>query len=575
MICSVFFEYLHNEAACGFIPLPNAALSGRHQIREKAMTSSEQNGQTPKDDKDNEASPAPAQEKGCDVLLLWADPRRGIKSIARTIAGTLEAAPHNLRLTQVDLPEAMAARSLVQQVASMIGTRLEAAVVSSMGWPPVEEALAGRKPRVVVAMDPVAAAAVDAWRAKGHLRAPLVGVVSSLWLDPAWASTAVDRLSVVDETQAEAALDQGLPAECLVPCGVPVCGGFSSIQPDDKEPLRKAFDLPVGRPVVLVVTDGLDSDQLTGALLQLGMVAENATLMFDVARDDEAADLLRRRAGLYGIKARMFGKVEEAGQLWAAADAVVARPLAYVEQRVIPNRLPLICLHPRGEAEQQAARCYRDQGVGAVVEHPATLAAEVEMLLQPDTLQQARQRMQQMSKVKAADDVARLVAQVRVNAEQILAETRTVAERPAPGKRGEEAEAKQPAKKKGPLEIIGEPAEDEGEEAGPAVGTLADLEAAEAEAGRQVLVHQEEAERWNSRMVLAREKGDDELVTMAKRMCGKHQQSMHHALAELARLAEQRKGLQEKATRDRKLEQTFRKMEVDDALAELKKKMGL
>lgn len=533
------------------------------------MTMADHNEQAPADGGKAPDEATVHSKPGRDVLLLWSDARRGIKSIAHTIAGTLEDEPHGLRVTQVDLPEAMAARSLVQQVASMIGTRLEAAVVSSMGWPAVEEAMDGRQPRVVVAMDAVTATAVDSWRARGLLRAPLVGVVSSLWLDPAWTRTAVDRLSVVDEVQAERALDLGLPAECLVPCGVPVCGGFSSLQPDDKEPLRKTFDLPVGRPVVLVVTDGLDSDQLTGALLQLGMVAEKAALMFDVARDDEAADLLRRRASLYGIKARMFGKVEEAGQLWAAADLVVARPLVYVEQRVVPNRLPLICLHPKGEAEQEAARCFRDRGVGAVVKHPATLAAEVELMLQPDTLEAARQSLRQMSRVKAADDVARLVAQVRVNAEQILAETRTAAEPKAP----REETPKQTPKKRGPLEVIGEPSEDE--EAGPGIGTLADLEAAEAEAGRQVLTHQEEAERWNRRGVLARETGDDELVAMARRMYDKAQQSMHHALAELAKLAERRRGLEEKSTRDRKLEQTFHKMEVDDALADLKKKMGL
>ena len=513
-----------------------------------------------------------ARAPRADVLLLWTDTARGLKSIARTIAGTLEDPPHSLRVIQVDLPEAMAARSLVQQVASMIGTRLEAAVVSAMGWPAVEEALAGQRPRVVLAMDPAAAAAADSWRAKGLIRAPVVGVVSSLWLDPAWTRTAVDRLSVVDQQQAEEALEQGLPAECLVPSGMPVCGGFSSLQPDDKDALRKPFDLPVGRPVVLVVTDGLTDDQLTGALLQLAMVGEKASLMFDTARDEEAADLLRRRVGLYGIKARMFGKVEEAGQLWAAADTVVARPLLYVQQRVVPNRLPLVCFHPVGEAECEAARSYRDRGVGCLVEHPATLAAEVEVLLQPERLEQARARMRQMSKIKAVDDVARLVAQVAANAEQILAEIREP-EEPSPAAR--KSGDRPSAPKRGPLEIIGAAPEEPGEDPAPALGTLADLEAAEAEAGRQVLKHQEEAGRWSHRATLARAKGDDELVSMAGRMYDKHQQSMHHALAELARLAEQRKKLQENSTHGRKLEQTFREMEVEDALSDLKKKMGM
>ena len=423
------------------------------------------------------------------VLVLWSDSRRGIRSVASTICGVLREEPHQLDVIQVDLPDALAARSLVQQVASIIGTQLEATVVSSLGWPAVQDALSGRRPQVVVVLDPVAAAAVDAWRAKAQIWAPVVGIACGLRLDPAWARTAVDRLVVADELQGEAALELGLPAECLVPAGVPVCGGFSSTSPDDKEELRKPFDLPAGRPVVLVVTDGMESDQLTGALFQLGMVAEQATLLFDVAKDDQAADLLRRRAGLYDIQARLFGKVEQAGQLWAAADVVVARPLLYVEQRVIPNRLPLIAYLPKGEAERQTAAIYRDRGIGRLVEHAATLAAEVEVQLLPERLQAARQKMREITKVCAVNDVARVVAQVRANADEIMAEVRAVEQTEKSDEQPPDSEAtpQPPAKPKGPLEIIGAQPDAEAEQ--PSASTLADLEVAETLAGKQVLEH--------------------------------------------------------------------------------------
>jgi UDP-N-acetylglucosamine:LPS N-acetylglucosamine transferase len=521
------------------------------------------------------------------VLLLWATTERGIYSSGRTLGGILAGPPHRLEVVQVDLPDALAVPRVVTRVAGRIAGRLEAAVVASLGWPEVASRLDRLRPRVVVAMDPVAAAAADTWRGKGLLRAPLLGVVPGLWFDPAWARTAVDRLSVADETQAEKALELGLPAECLVPCGIMVCGGFSSIAESEKERLRERFDLPADRPLVLVVTDGLDPDALTGALFQLSMVADRAALLFDVAQDDDAADLLRRRSGLYGVQARMFGKVEEAGELWAAADLVVARPHLYVEQRVVANRLPLVSLLPADERERQVASIFRERGVGRVVEHLSTLAAEVEMMLAPPTLESARQTLVRISKRRASEEVARLVAQVHAQSEEILAEARhrLAREKPWPAKSDaaaaksdaadEKARAEKPLRR-GPLEFIGgapKQTAGPGEEHLAGASTLADLEAAETEAGRQVLEHQDEAGRWQGRAQLAEERGEKDLRVEAERMADRHRTAMHRALDELAHLARRRTALGGKEGHDR-LEHTFRRLEVEQALNDLKRKMG-
>ena len=58
-------------------------------------------------------------------------------------------------------------------------------------------------------------------------------------------------------------------------------------------------------------------------------------------------------------------------------------------------------------------------------------------------------------------------------------------------------------------------------------------------------------------------------------MAEKHRQSMHRELAELARLAGQRSAVERKASSKRRVEHSFRKLELDDALSDLKKKMGI
>ena len=495
-----------------------------------------------------------ASVKRHTVLLVWADPCRGIRSVSRTVSGLLRDEPHNLATVEVDLPEALTGHSIVQTLASWTGMQRE--TVAVRGWPVVQQQLAGELPQVVVALDPVAAAAVDTWRKEDRLRAPLVGLTFGLRLDPAWARTAVDRLAVADEQMGEEAVSLGLPAECVVPAGIPVCGGFSSVSPDEKERLRGKFKLPLTGNVALVVTDGLESDELTGALFQLSLLPTDTTVMFDVARHDEAAQLLRRRAALYDVQARMFGKVEEAGELWAAADVVVARPQIYVEQRAVALRLPYIHLLPQGEEQREMARVYVERGVGRVVEHLSTLATQIELQLAPEALAQGRRRMARISRRVAAVDIARLVAQVGSQADQILNERY----RPA---------VVEPATRATPLETIGGSV-DPSQPVDP-VARLADLEAAEAEANRQVTEHQREVDLWTRRAGLAEERGAADLLQQARRLVDRHRDAMHRALAELARLAEQRRSLERKASS--RVEQEFRDLELEDALAALKRRM--
>jgi hypothetical protein len=332
-----------------------------------------------------------------------------------------------------------------------------------------------------------------------------------------------------------------------------------------------------------MVADGLTEGQLIDCLFQLSLIGKKATLLFDVAHDREAADVLRRKASLFAIEAQMFGKVEQAAELWAASDIVVARGHSYVEARALALRLPLIHLLPKTDAAQHTARIYAERGIGLVVDHLATLAAQIDLQLMPHALEQSRKILGQLTKRTAASDVARLVAQVAAQAEQILKERAQGRDREAspaafaPSSLPQE-DAAQPARPKGPLEAIGGPAlnlEDPQAAVHLEAAALEDWLAAELSANQQVQEQHKEVERWERMAQLATEKGDVALSAEASRRADTHRQAMHRALAELARLADRRQALDPpNDDQGERIERTFRQMEVEDALAELKRRLG-
>ena len=345
------------------------------------------------------------------ALLLRASAERGVRGTRGALTKVLRVDPHTMNVLEVDLPGARPDRSVAGRASDTpLLSRVQRA---AGGWPEVTRRLDERTPRVVVAVDPVSAAAAALWRETGKLSAPLVGVTCGLRLGEAWTAAQLDRLSVADEIMARASHGHGVSAERLVPCGVPVCGGFSTPSPDEKREYRQRYGLAPDRPLVLLVTDGLEPwiDDIVTALAE---VTDRADLLVDVEFDDETARRVKDRAARQDAPVRLFGKVDEAGELWAASTVVVARPHLYIEQRVLNMRLPLVCLAPQDRAEKEVADLYRSRGIGRRVDRPVDLARQLAHLLRPDQLTGAQHAMLGISSRAAAKKVARMVAQVGV-----------------------------------------------------------------------------------------------------------------------------------------------------------------
>lgn len=511
-----------------------------------------------------------------NILILWSSSDRGVRSVGYTLETILTRPPFDLTVEMVDLSESLANRSLLQRLAIKMGSPIDANTFADLAWPDVENRLKQMHQtfEVLVAMDSIAATAADLWRQRGLLKAPVVGITSSLGFDPYWAASGVDRLSVADEIQAEQAMSLGLPAEVLVPMGIPVCSSFASPNPDEKEQLRRKYGMTIDQPVILFVTDGLSSDQISSAFFQLSLLADKVTLLCDVARDEETAELLRRRARMAEIKAQMFGKVEEAGELWAAATLVVARPMTYVEQRVLALRLPLICLMPQTLVESEVAKTYVTRQIGRTVSALPTLAAEIELQLAPAALNVANQNLRSISRRSACYDLARMIAQVKANAAQILWEN---TQRKTPSTKEGKIDTSRAGSTvqtscQGPLETIG--VTSSSDEVPEVVSNDSEEEQVlmESEVTQQVMEHQQEAERWRRWSQLAGDRGEHELQAEAEKRLEQHQVAMHRALDELARLSERRKAKSTNTFRKERLEEAFRQLEVEEALAALKRK---
>ncbi|MCK5798873.1 MAG: hypothetical protein KAI47_16890, partial [Deltaproteobacteria bacterium] len=325
----------------------------------------------------------------------------------------------------------------------------------------------------VIALDTTAAIIVDRWTTKGLISAPVVGLNSRLCLDSAWRRH-VDRLLVVDERQAEAARAAGFAPEDVQVVGVLPGPRIAASARMARSALRERFGLALDVPVVLIVVEGLD--ELTTVLFQTTLISVPCQILFDVKDDKEAAALLRRRAKGFGVRAQIFGRVDEAADLWASADVIVARPTPRVETRAVFLREALVAVVD-DEAELRVGEAFRQREIGRTVGNMTLLASEVEAQLVDLKATRERLEAEPRGELRALVGVVREILQ----AGEALMAKRAVARRglgvrvSAPGTTGE-AEAEGP-KSSSPLEAIGP---DEGEVA-TAAARDEELDAAGAE----------------------------------------------------------------------------------------------
>ncbi len=509
--------------------------------------------------------------KATRVVILWSEgDDRSLARMAGDLAGVLRAsaAPAPLIPITFDVAERMGTLSLARSlVGALGGARTEAAMVASLLAPELERELsAGGAVGAVIALDTTAAIIADRWAQKGLLSAPVVGVVGRLTLEPSWRRC-VDRLFVLDDQQLAQAKASGFEEADVAAIGALAGPRVAAAAKQDRAALRRRYGLEEDASVVLFAASGLS--ELTTVLFQTTLLSQPTTLLFDVEGDDDSAALLRRRAKGFGVHAQLFGKVEQAAELWACADVIVARPSARIERRALVLRAPLVAV-PDDDEELAVAEAFKERGIGRPVANLTTLAAEIDAQLAE--LDAARERLSRIPRGELPQ-VVRAIRRAIEDREALLRKRVTArsaptleVQGPVAATVGDEASAEPSS----PLEAIGP---DEGEAGSER--REEELLAAEGEVNQRVTERQREVARWERRLELARERGDGALVREAEKQLDLQRSAMHAALAELARLDEQRRGRPARGSRrDARVAASFKRIEVESALEQLKRRLG-
>jgi UDP-N-acetylglucosamine:LPS N-acetylglucosamine transferase len=439
-----------------------------------------------------------------------------------------------------------------------VGSRSEGAVdrmlralVGELAERRLVRELGANPPDVAVAFDPGSAQALSVARDEAARPSPVIAVITELEPAAAWAATDADRYLVVDDEAAVTLADHGVEGERILVVG-PVCEhGFAAAGAEGRAAVRARFSLGDG-PMVLVEVAGLGYDTTSQLALQLSL-AGKALYLFDAGDDSDAATALRRQVPTLGMRAKLFGRTDDAPYFWRAADVVVGRPRPETAARVLAVGGRLVSLVPEDKRGEALARALEARGLGATASSPLLVSSALEPLLA--VRPEARTGGDGAANVA---DVAWIVGAERgavVDEARVAARQRT-RERVDAAASAAEAAARSRAAAGGLEDLSGggggAPPTDDVPDPAEFAKLRAELATRQRQVSATVRDAGEAAARWSRKVEEARAQGDDDLARESERNADGERARMHAALAELAQIESELKRLEraERAAKD-------------------------
>jgi processive 1,2-diacylglycerol beta-glucosyltransferase len=213
------------------------------------------------------------------------------------------------------------------------------------------------RPDVIVCTHIFSAQAVTCLRKRYGIATPAVGIATDYTCIPFWEESALDGYVIPSPKLAEEFAARGVPAEKLVPIGIPVRPVFLTHAP--KEEARRLFGLTA--PHIFLVMGGSmgygEIDRMAEALA--AAMPDSQTVVLCGTNEK----LRQRMKPLRNVIAMRY--TDRVGDLMDAADVVLTKPGGLSSTEAIAKRVPTVLTRPIPGCEQRNAEFLSGCGAAA------------------------------------------------------------------------------------------------------------------------------------------------------------------------------------------------------------------
>jgi processive 1,2-diacylglycerol beta-glucosyltransferase len=266
-------------------------------------------------------------------------------------------------------------------------------------------------PDVIVCTHVFAAQIVNVMKAKGHLKAKTIGIITDYTIHPFWKSvTSLDYFVIASELLARQAVNKGIAEGKLLPIGIPISPKFSSRV--EKSQACRQLNIDPDKFTILLMSGSMGHGNITKVLTSIDNLENDFQVMTVCGTNLHAKykiDKLKTRKKVYS-----YGYVNNIELMMDAADCIVTKPGGLTTSEALAKNLPIIMINPIPGQEARNVEFLLNNGLAVSVTKTFTVdEALYQLLLYPQKLVNMTENIKLVGKPNATRDLCNFILKLK------------------------------------------------------------------------------------------------------------------------------------------------------------------
>lgn len=262
-------------------------------------------------------------------------------------------------------------------------------------------------PTAIVCTQAAPAISVAAEKRRGHLKTPLVCIVTDFAVHGYWIHPEVDLYLVAHDDVKNALVDKGVSADRIRVTGIPIRPAFGETY--DAAAERHRLKLNPTKKTILLMGGGRGLGSLDELVEALKIVPSQFQLAVVSGHNKSLhRKLLKISKGWNDF--HVFSYVKDLPRLMSAADILISKPGGLTCSEALAKQLPMIVTNPLPGQEERNVRFLTKHQVAKIARTPEELIQTVNDLLRhPKKILLMKQRAKLISRPHSAWEAARYI----------------------------------------------------------------------------------------------------------------------------------------------------------------------
>lgn len=262
-------------------------------------------------------------------------------------------------------------------------------------------------PDVIVCTHVFSAQVVNVMKARGWIKAPIIGIVTDYTIHPFWEDVPyVDYIVIASEMLTMQAVKRGISKEKILPLGIPVNPKFS--KKIDKAEARDMLGIDRDKLTVLLMSGSMGYGNIANVLAQIDSIDADFQIIAVCGNNNNAR--LRIKNMKTRKKVYCYGFVNNIDVMMDAADCIVTKPGGLTTSEALAKNLPIVMINPIPGQEERNVEFLLNNGlaINATKTVPVDEAL-YQLFMYPEKLENMKANIRLIGKPNASRDIANFI----------------------------------------------------------------------------------------------------------------------------------------------------------------------